>query len=250
MSLKIMVADDEPQSLKAIRALTVPSGHTVVTFEDPKEAAERAEERRFDAVFVGMRLPELAGLELVRQVRNSPTNRHTAIIMLNASDDIESLRKAFAEGADFVLTKPIIAARFLPLLAAMESPGWNGKRHAARMPLFTEVSCRRGERADVMRTLNISESGVLLQSAATFEVGEEVSLQFDIVEVQASLSVLARIVRKEAPDRVGAAFVDLAPEAINAIHLFVMGRLPKAPRSSGSGEQHSNWLSRGFPGQS
>ena len=96
MSLKIMVADDEPQSLKAIRSMTVSSGHTVVTFDDPKEAAERVQEKRFDAVFLGMRLPELAGLELARQVRNSPVNRHTAIIMLNATDDIESLRKALS----------------------------------------------------------------------------------------------------------------------------------------------------------
>jgi hypothetical protein len=50
-------------------------------------------------------------------------------------------------------------------------------------------------------------------------------LEFKIAEVRASLSVLARIVRKEGNERIGIAFIGLAPEDLNAIQLYVMGRL-------------------------
>jgi CheY-like chemotaxis protein len=250
MSLKIMVADDDPVSLKAIRAVGVSAGHSVLTFESFTEAAERALEKRFDAVFAGMRLPELAGLELARQVRNSPLNQETAIVMLNATDDIESLRKAFAKGADFVLTKPVNAARILPLLAAMESPGWNGKRHAARLPLFTEVHCKCGEQEFVLQSLNISESGLLLQSPLGIDVGVELSMEFDIVDVQASLNLRGRVSRKEGEDRIGLAFIDLEPEAINAIQLYVMGRLSKSPLSSVSASQRNIWIGHNTLGES
>jgi len=225
MSLKIMVVDDEPQSMKLMRSLAAPLDHTVVTFEDRREAGQRAEKQRFDVAFLGMRLPQLDGLELARQIRSSEPNREATIVMLSATDDIESLRKAFGEGADFVLTKPLTAGRIRPMLAAMDSPGWKGKRHAARLPLITEVICTWNDRQFPLRSLNISESGMLLQALVDVEVGQEIGLEFKIAEVRASLNVRGRIVRKEGTERVGVAFIGLAPEDLNAIQLYVMGRL-------------------------
>lgn len=225
MSLKIMVVDDEPLSSKLIRSLAAPLDHTVLTFEDSQAAGQRAESQRFDVAFVGMGTPELDGLELARRIRKSPLNVETAIVMLSADDDVMSLRKAFGEGADFVVAKPVTAARIRPMLAAMDSPGWKGKRHAARLPLITEVICNWDKRKFTSRSLNISESGMLLQSSVEAEVGQEVGLEFKIPEVGTLLNVLARVTRKEGTERVGVEFLGLAPEDINAIQLYVMGRL-------------------------
>src|SRR6266849_1042897 len=225
MSLKIMVVDDEPVTLKLVRSLAAPLGHTVLSFEDYQEAGQRSEQQRFDLALVGMRMPQLEGLELARRIRNSQPNRETTIVMLSAADDIGNLRKAFGEGADFVLAKPVTAALLRPMLAAMDSSGWKGKRHAARLPLFTEVVCKWDGRQIPLRSMNISESGMLLQPTVDVEVGQEVALEFKIAEVRTSLNVLARVVRKEGTERVGMAFVGLAPEDHNAIQLYVMGRL-------------------------
>src|SRR6267378_5107893 len=225
MSLKIMVVDDEPQSLKFMRSLAAPSGHTVLTFEDRQEAGQRAEKQRFDVAFLGMRLPQLDGLDLAHQIRSCAPNRETTIVMLSATDDIASLRKAFGEGADFVLTKPLTAGRIRPMLAAMDSPGWKGKRHAARLPLITEVICTWDNQQFRLRSLNISESGTLLQPSVEIEIGHEVALEFKIAEVSATLKVLARVVRQEGTERMGVEFIGLAPEDINAIQLYVLGRL-------------------------
>jgi CheY-like chemotaxis protein len=225
MPLKIMVVDDEPLSLKLIRSLAAPLNHTVIAFEDRQEAARRSEQQRFDVAFVGMRLPALDGLELIRQIRSSPANRETTVVMLSVTDDIPSLRKAFGEGVDFVLTKPLTAGRIRPMLAAMDSPGWKGKRHAARLPLITEVICTWDNRQFPLRSMNISESGMLLQASLDAEVGQEVGLEFKIAEVSAALNVLARIARREGTERLGVAFIGLAPEDHNAIQLYVMGRL-------------------------
>ena len=225
MSLKIMVVDDEPMSLKLMRSLAAPLGHTVLAFEDNEEAGQRAEQQRFDVAFLGMRMPQLGGLELARRIRNSELNRETTIVMLNATEDIESLRRAFGDGADYVLTKPLTAGRLRPMLAAMDSSGWKGRARAARLPLITEVTCTWDDRRFPLRSMNISESGMLLQPSMDIEVGQEVGLEFKIAEVRASLNVLARIVRKEGNERLGTAFIGLAPEDRNAIQLYVMGRL-------------------------
>jgi CheY-like chemotaxis protein len=223
VSLKIMVVDDEPLSLKVMRSLAVPLGHTVLTLDDSQVANQQAETQRFDVVFVGMPQPD--GLEFARRIRSSQLNRETTIAMLSPTDDVEMLRQAFGAGVTFVLPKPIVAARVLAILTAMASPQWKVRRHAARLPLITEVNCKWGDQNLSMRSVNISESGMLLQSSDDVKVGQEVLLEFKIAEVRASLNLRARIVRKEGTERVAIEFIDLAPEDQNAIQLYVMGQL-------------------------
>jgi CheY-like chemotaxis protein len=224
MPLKIMVVDDEPKTTQLMRSLATPLGHTVMPFGDYRTAGQKGETQRFDVAFVGMRLPELGGLELARRIRNSQPNRETTIVMLSATENIDSLRRAFGEGADLVLAEPVSAARLRTMLAAIDSPRWKG-RHAARLPLFTEVNCTWDGWQFPLRGMNISESGMLLQPSLDMDVGQEVSLEFKIAEIRASLNVRARIIRKEGNERVAVEFVGLASEDQNAIQVYVTGHL-------------------------
>ena len=230
MSLRIMVVDEEPLSLRVMKSLAVPLGHSVLALHDSQEAIQQAGKRRFDVVFLGMPRPD--GFELARGIRNAQPSRQPVVVMLSATDDIEMLRKAFGADVSFVLPKPIAATRMIPMLTAMESPRWKATLRAARLQLFTDVICKWGDRDFLMRSMNISETGMLLQSSHDVEVGQEVSLEFKIAEVRASLRVRARIVRKEGTERVATEFIGLAPEDQNAIQLYVMGRLkqPTPPR--------------------
>ena len=225
MSLKIMVVDDEALTLKVMRSLTVPLGHRVVTLDNGQEARQHAEKERFDVIFVGMPGPD--GIKLARQILDSQPNKDTVVVLLSVKDDIVTLREAFGAGATFVLPKPIASARILPMLAAMDSPNWKARRGAARLPISTEVNCRWSNQDFPMRSMNISESGMLLRTSheVGVEVGGEVSLEFKIAEVRASLNVRARIVRKEGSEGVGVEFVGLQVEDRNAIQLYIMGHL-------------------------
>jgi CheY-like chemotaxis protein len=230
MSLKIMVVDDEPLSLKVMRSLVVPLGHTVLTLDDVGEARQQLEKQRFDMIFVGMSRTD--GLDLARRIRDSHANSETPVAMLSAASDVETLRNAFRAGATWVLPKPVLAARIVPLISAMATPGWKVRSRAARLPLFTEVNCKCADREIPMRSMNISESGMLLQSSNHLDEGQEVSLEFKIAEVRASLNVCARVIRKAGKDNIGIEFIDLTPEDQNTIQLYVMGHLkePTRPR--------------------
>jgi DNA-binding response OmpR family regulator len=217
-----MVVNDEPSS-KLMRALSAPLGHTVLTFADYRKAGERAETQRFDLVLVGEN-SELPALELVRQIRNSPTNRSSTIVMLSTSDDVANVRKSLGEGADVVLTKPLAADRMRRVLEALDSHDWKD-RSGARLPLFTEVLCAWDRGQATLRSLNISESGMLLQPSVEADLGQEVTVEFKIAQRSSSLRALARITRKEGSERVAVEFIDLAPEHQNAIQIYVMGRL-------------------------
>jgi CheY-like chemotaxis protein len=225
MSLKIMVADQEPRTVQLMRALATPLGHTVLHFGDYKTAGERGEAQPFDVAFVGMQPPESGGLELAHRIRQSQPNHGTPIVMLSSTTDIPSLRKAFGEGADLVLTKPLQADHLSRMLAAMDSPDWKHKRAAARLPLFSEVTCTWDNQQLILHSLNISESGMLLQPSLNVAIGTEVSVAFKIAEVRASLNLHARVIRKEGHERIAVEFMELAPEDRNAIEVYVTGHL-------------------------
>lgn len=95
------------------------------------------------------------------------------------------------------------------------------------MPRITEVICTWDNQQFRLRSLNISESGMLLQPSAEIEIGHEVALEFKIAEVSATLKVLARVVRQEGTERMGVEFIGFAPEEFNAIQLYVLGRLER-----------------------
>jgi CheY-like chemotaxis protein len=228
MSLRIMVVDDEPKIAQLMRAVATPLGHSVVPFRDYRAAAENAEAQPFDVAFVGMRLPELSGLEFSHRIRNKQRGHEGAIVMLTATEDVGTSRKAFGEGADLILTEPIQADRLGRVLAAMDSPGWKEQRPKARLPLFTEVTCSWDRSQASLHSLNISESGMLLRPSVDVAIGEAVSLKFKIAEIHASVIAGARIVRQEEEKLVAVEFVDLARENQNAIQVYVMGRTKDA----------------------
>jgi CheY-like chemotaxis protein len=229
MSLKIIVADSEPKSAPLLTAVATPLGHSVLQAEDYQAAAQKGESQHFDVVFLGMRPPELTGIGVVHRLRNSGPNRDAAIVMVTATDDIPLQRKAFGEGADFVLTEPVQGGRLHRMLSAMAEPGWKERKPLARLTLLAEVDCSWLHRKYALHSLNISESGMLLHSTMDVPVGEEVVLEFKIAEAHASVEIRARIVRKDAASKlVAVEFVDVSREARSAIQVYVLGQVKNA----------------------
>lgn len=69
--------------------------------------------------------------------------------------------------------------------------------------------------------MDISEGGLLMESAGGVDVGQEVALELMVPYVVRLLKVHARVVRKEAGDRIGVRFLALQPEPREAIRRFI-----------------------------
>lgn len=229
--MKTMIVDSEAQNGALLRSVAIPLGYTVRSY-NYDEGARTAEQEHFDVIFVGVDSDSSEGVDLVGRIRKSGPNRSAVIVMQSTTEDIPTLRKAIGEGADLFLIKPVSGERLGRMLVAF--PEWKDKRHAARLPLVTEVMATCDGQEYPATSLNISESGMLLRSqeVGSLSVGERVRLDFGIRETHSSLSLVARIVRKEATDRAGVAFEDLTPEDINAIHVYVTGRMKDFSRPS------------------
>jgi len=103
----ILLVDDEPRILKSLGRALMDQGHEVTTTTSPREALTLLGRRSFDLLVVDNRMPELTGLELIRELLSSTASGdRPQILMMTAHATVESAIEAMKLGAFDYLQKP------------------------------------------------------------------------------------------------------------------------------------------------
>ena len=99
----ILVADDEPRITKLVSIALSEEGFRVVTASGGEEALAKAEEVRPDIVLLDIVMPDLDGIEVMRQLRE---RRPVPVILLTAKGSTADKAKGLDLGADDYVAKP------------------------------------------------------------------------------------------------------------------------------------------------
>jgi two-component system KDP operon response regulator KdpE len=99
----VLVCDDEPQILRALRVILREAGFEAVPAETGEEALDLAAVRRPAAAVIDLVLPDIDGVEVCRRLREWS---EMPIIVLSAVGDEDAKVRALAAGADDYVTKP------------------------------------------------------------------------------------------------------------------------------------------------
>jgi two-component system KDP operon response regulator KdpE len=100
---KILIVDDEPQILRALRVGLLAHGYDVVSAADGEEALDKAATELPDAVILDINMPRLSGLDVCKALREWSD---VPIIVLSVRDAERDKVTALDLGADDYLTKP------------------------------------------------------------------------------------------------------------------------------------------------
>jgi len=100
---RVLVCDDEPQILRALRVILRDAGFEAVPAETAEEALDVVAVRPPDAAIIDLVLPDLDGVELCARLREWS---EMPIIVLSAVGDEDAKVRALAAGADDYITKP------------------------------------------------------------------------------------------------------------------------------------------------
>jgi two-component system, OmpR family, KDP operon response regulator KdpE len=100
---RILVCDDEPQILRALRVILRDAGYEAVTAENGEEALDRAAVKPPAAAILDLMLPDIDGVEVTKRLREWS---EMPIIVLSAVGEEEAKVRALAAGADDYVTKP------------------------------------------------------------------------------------------------------------------------------------------------
>ena len=114
-SLRILVADDSPDTLHALEHFLAGQGHEVMTAEDGLAACERCIEARPDLVLMDIQLPGKDGFALLDEIRASP-HRGLRVVALTAHAMSGDRERAIEAGFDGYITKPIDIRSFPELV--------------------------------------------------------------------------------------------------------------------------------------
>lgn len=101
----VMVVDDESTQLELVGGFLRKAGFEVALMENAAEALQRFRQEPFDLVLTDQRMPELSGIDLLKQCRG--VDPEVAIIIITAYGSIETAVSAMKEGATDYLTKPL-----------------------------------------------------------------------------------------------------------------------------------------------
>ncbi len=113
---RVLVADDEPDLLYAIKLYLEDEGYTVFTAVNGYEALEVLKERLPDVVVLDVMMPELDGFETLRQLRETSV---VPVIMLTAKGEEGDKVRGLSLGADDYVTKPFSQRELLGRIQAV-----------------------------------------------------------------------------------------------------------------------------------
>jgi CheY-like chemotaxis protein len=113
---RILLVDDDPDTLQSLEVLLGLMGHQAAAFPDAPSTltAVAKHPERFDVALVDIGLPGLDGCDLVRHLKAVPQAAGAVFVALTGLDD-QSGRAAEA-GFDHILIKPVQLPRLQALL--------------------------------------------------------------------------------------------------------------------------------------
>ena len=117
-SARILVVDDNPSNVKALKARLSVAGHDVLEAGNGREALEIVETEDPDLVLLDVMMPGMDGYEVCRRIKEGRGADFLPVIMVTARTETEAIVKGLEQGADEYMTKPFDA---LELMARVKS---------------------------------------------------------------------------------------------------------------------------------
>ena len=104
---EIMVVDDDRNLCESLEMILNEVGYGVLSVYNGKDAIKAAQEHEFDAAIIDIRLPDIDGVEVLRQLNQMDTNM--GIMMVSGEATVETAVGSLNQGADAFLLKPVNA---------------------------------------------------------------------------------------------------------------------------------------------
>ncbi len=112
---KILVVDDEPSMREFLEVLLAKEGYGVELAKNGKQALGFIRKNRYDLVLSDIRLGDITGLDVLREVKKSSTD--TVVILISAYSTTEIAVEAMNEGAYDFVPKPFDNAELKATIA-------------------------------------------------------------------------------------------------------------------------------------
>ena len=114
---KILVVDDTDFIRRLVSLILSLEGYDVVESVNGKDALKKLGDESIDMVVTDLHMPEMDGIELVREMRSENSLRHIPALMLTSEFLDSSRQRAFEAGINEWIPKPYIVRKLRELIS-------------------------------------------------------------------------------------------------------------------------------------
>jgi two-component system chemotaxis response regulator CheY len=104
---KILIVDDSPTIRKLIGYILKKQEYAISEAEDGMDAMEKLGSLEADLVIVDLNMPNMDGIQFVKNLRSNYYHMDTPVIMLTTTKDEDLRRDALQAGVNLFLNKPV-----------------------------------------------------------------------------------------------------------------------------------------------
>ena len=119
MKPAILLVEDDPSLIELVRYNLEAADFDVAVEMDGDGGLMAIRERDFDAVILDWMMPNMSGIEVVRQIRRMNDKRATPVIMLTARGEETDKIRGLDAGADDYVVKPFSPAELVSRVRAL-----------------------------------------------------------------------------------------------------------------------------------
>ena len=110
----IVVVDDDPAILELLRIHLEDAGYNEpILVDDPTRVLDLLLALQPDMLLTDVRMPQITGLDLLREVRSNPVLEHLPVVVLTSATDTATRLRALELGATDFLSKPVDPSELL-----------------------------------------------------------------------------------------------------------------------------------------
>lgn len=113
MPRKVLIVDDNIDSLTILRSILEQNGFSVQAALSGKEALNNLESDIPDVVLLDVMMPEMSGLEVLQAIRDNSATATLPVIMVTAKIQDDDVLAGYQYGADYYITKPCTSKQLL-----------------------------------------------------------------------------------------------------------------------------------------
>lgn len=106
MTKKVLVVDDSPTMRNMLKAAMQEQGFDVEMAEDGLDAIKVSAEKKWDLVITDINMPNMDGIELIRELRKTEQCKFTPILVITTEGGDNAKKAGKDAGASGWMTKP------------------------------------------------------------------------------------------------------------------------------------------------
>ena len=116
MGKRVMAVDDSATVRQVLQMTLEGAGYEVVEAVDGKDALGKLANVQVDMMVTDLNMPNMDGIELIKQARALPSMKYTPIIMLTTESQPEKKQEGKAAGASGWIVKPFKPEQLLAVV--------------------------------------------------------------------------------------------------------------------------------------